>query len=108
MAASLFYLMIGLVCVLTLILLFCEYSCRGDVISNFEDTPHPGESYLREEEQELTMNNNNDSQEDVVGNMATFPTRKVPEVEASSSGRRASIKILVRQDSVTSTPCNAV
>lgn len=102
MAEGLFFLMIGLVSALTIILLFCEYSCRGDVISKFDGD---AEENVAEEEQVLTTsnnsNNNNGSQEEV-DNMASSPNRRMSEGFERVSGRRSSVKLLQRQESTTS------
>lgn len=103
MAEGLFFLMIGLVCAFTIILLFCEYSCRGGKTSSKETEFDKEEGDRQEEEQALTSNNNG-SNEEVDNVAAQLPCRKKSAASVSFSGRRSSIKVLVRKESTTVAP----
>jgi hypothetical protein len=94
MASGLFFLIIGLVCLLTIILLFCEFSCRGDAISEFSENELQNTNM--DQEQDMTMNNNNSEEDSLVSTAIHLPRL--------TQARRQSIKVLVRKESIVSTP----
>lgn len=94
MAISLFFMMIGLVCLLTIILLFCEYSCRGDGASKRQDDFEYDHNPVEDDRKESMANNNNSEEQSLVSTTASL--HKLPRV---SLPRRPSIKVLVRKES---------
>lgn len=110
MAEGLFFLMIGLVCALTIILLFCEYSCRGDKTSaQLLDEQEGCEKHKDNAEKNVisTIDNNmNEEEEDTFddASMAMQDSNRKVSVP-NLPGRRSSIKVLVsRKESTTSAP----
>lgn len=102
MAVTLFFLMIGMVCLLTLILFFCEYSCRGDSSSKGykpEDMLHNHDPVEHNERQEC-VENNNISEEQSLVSPTTHQNSKIP--PRAALPRRPSIKVLVRKESACS------